>query len=189
MAEIKINVKMKVEQVVKDLDALGKDIVNDLKKQIGIFAKSVHNEGLRLADQRLKTSASLWKDNFKFQKTGDIYEVYLVDESLANDYEEGFEGFDMKPGFLGSSKAKKGKNGSIYFDVPFHIQPMAKTPAGANITDMRSAVAAVLKDETVSKKIEEYNKGAAGYRDWETDRKSTRLNSSHSAKSRMPSSA
>ena len=27
------------------------------------------------------------------------------------------------------------------------------------------------------------------YRDWETDRKSTRLNSSHSAKSRMPSSA
>ena len=29
----------------------------------------------------------------------------------------------------------------------------------------------------------------ASYRDWETDRKSTRLNSSHSAKSRMPSSA
>ena len=29
----------------------------------------------------------------------------------------------------------------------------------------------------------------AMYRDWETDRKSTRLNSSHSAKSRMPSSA
>ena len=27
------------------------------------------------------------------------------------------------------------------------------------------------------------------YRDWETDRKSTRLNSSHSAKSRMPASA
>ena len=30
---------------------------------------------------------------------------------------------------------------------------------------------------------------AGMYRDWETDRKSTRLNSSHSAKSRMPSSA
>ena len=30
---------------------------------------------------------------------------------------------------------------------------------------------------------------SARYRDWETDRKSTRLNSSHSAKSRMPSSA
>ena len=31
--------------------------------------------------------------------------------------------------------------------------------------------------------------GKRSYRDWETDRKSTRLNSSHSAKSRMPSSA
>ena len=33
------------------------------------------------------------------------------------------------------------------------------------------------------------DKNARAYRDWETDRKSTRLNSSHSAKSRMPSSA
>ena len=33
------------------------------------------------------------------------------------------------------------------------------------------------------------NSVGGDYRDWETDRKSTRLNSSHSAKSRMPSSA
>ena len=33
------------------------------------------------------------------------------------------------------------------------------------------------------------NPSSSWYRDWETDRKSTRLNSSHSAKSRMPSSA
>ena len=36
-------------------------------------------------------------------------------------------------------------------------------------------------------KLIQHLKGA--YRDWETDRKSTRLNSRHSAKSRMPSSA
>ena len=34
-----------------------------------------------------------------------------------------------------------------------------------------------------------FDQQAVLYRDWETDRKSTRLNSSHSAKSRMPSSA
>ena len=34
-----------------------------------------------------------------------------------------------------------------------------------------------------------FEKRTGDYRDWETDRKSTRLNSSHSAKSRMPSSA
>ena len=41
--------------------------------------------------------------------------------------------------------------------------------------------------------VDEYNSSNGWsvnpYRDWETDRKSTRLNSSHSAKSRMPSSA
>ena len=37
--------------------------------------------------------------------------------------------------------------------------------------------------------VEKKPKPIVGYRDWETDRKSTRLNSSHSAKSRMPSSA
>ena len=43
----------------------------------------------------------------------------------------------------------------------------------------------------VGGKIEEGESplNAKTYRDWETDRKSTRLNSSHSAKSRMPSSA
>ena len=37
--------------------------------------------------------------------------------------------------------------------------------------------------------IKRVTRSIARYRDWETDRKSTRLNSSHSAKSRMPSSA
>ena len=36
---------------------------------------------------------------------------------------------------------------------------------------------------------QQYNKDTEKYRDWETDRKSTRLNSSHSGESRMPSSA
>ena len=43
--------------------------------------------------------------------------------------------------------------------------------------------------EEIHLTIIEQNGTNAMYRDWETDRKSTRLNSSHSAKSRMPSSA
>ena len=55
-----------------------------------------------------------------------------------------------------------------------------------------------VNEEKYSKAMGKYNKEIAtlalkvinkAYRDWETDRKSTRLNSSHSAKSRMPSSA
>ena len=37
--------------------------------------------------------------------------------------------------------------------------------------------------------IQYNNYDIQGYRDWETDRKSTRLNSSHRSLSRMPSSA
>ena len=39
------------------------------------------------------------------------------------------------------------------------------------------------------KRFEVTDIASAEYRDWETDRKSTRLNSSHSGESRMPSSA
>ena len=42
--------------------------------------------------------------------------------------------------------------------------------------------------QKAGKKVDDF-KYSEFYRDWETDRKSTRLNSSHSAKSRMPSSA
>ena len=42
-------------------------------------------------------------------------------------------------------------------------------------------------EEHLKSEMKQYN--IIMYRDWETDRKSTRLNSSHSAKSRMPSSA
>ena len=38
-------------------------------------------------------------------------------------------------------------------------------------------------------KLKDNNDIATNYRDWETDRKSTRLNSSHRSLSRMPSSA
>ena len=48
------------------------------------------------------------------------------------------------------------------------------------------------KYRTMPMSRDEFNEAqhnTGDYRDWETDRKSTRLNSSHSAKSRMPSSA
>ena len=41
----------------------------------------------------------------------------------------------------------------------------------------------------LQKKVNTLQKKNPSYRDWETDRKSTRLNSSHEIPSRMPSSA
>ena len=61
-----------------------------------------------------------------------------------------------------------------------------------DIVGQMTASDIVSKRELLRTQTEKYLKEkllALQYRDWETDRKSTRLNSSHSAKSRMPSSA
>ena len=65
---------------------------------------------------------------------------------------------------------------------------------GGNAQLVRSSNGLVRSlDLEITLSIEERNVNplppTTAYRDWETDRKSTRLNSSHSAKSRMPSSA
>ena len=53
-----------------------------------------------------------------------------------------------------------------------------------------------IEQQNADTRISEFNETARNnyknnrqYRDWETDRKSTRLNSSHITRSRMPSSA
>ena len=64
---------------------------------------------------------------------------------------------------------------------------------GATVNDMIDWAAwqmVVSLTEATGKPIFRHRDGfRKGYRDWETDRKSTRLNSSHRSLSRMPSSA
>ena len=55
----------------------------------------------------------------------------------------------------------------------------------SRLNDAKDAIVSNIQ----SKGITASGRTHKAYRDWETDRKSTRLNSSHSAKSRMPSSA
>ena len=56
--------------------------------------------------------------------------------------------------------------------------------AEKNMADLKK-----LEKRAAAELFRDNMQGCPPYRDWETDRKSTRLNSSHSAKSRMPSSA
>ena len=71
-------------------------------------------------------------------------------------------------------------------DVGHNSDIIAAKAAGEG-TQVHNAVEAFLNGEEITW-IDEWG-NAAGYRDWETDRKSTRLNSSHRSLSRMPSSA
>ena len=57
---------------------------------------------------------------------------------------------------------------------------------GEQAIELREIYAQGSKDDTT---VFGYQERYGDYRDWETDRKSTRLNSSHITRSRMPSSA
>ena len=67
----------------------------------------------------------------------------------------------------------------VYMDYNLHCRNLLCSPKVLDYDDPNK----ILLGEVILSEI------ADDYRDWETDRKSTRLNSSHSAKSRMPSSA
>lgn len=154
-----IRFKLNVDQITKNFDFLRKNLVEDIRKQIGILASEVYDQGLYYASKRLHQSFSIWKDGYKFNKIGDgIYEIYIEDGHLAENYENGYGNFDMKPGFLNSPKAKTTKDGfGKYLDIPFNI-----TPTPTNITDIKSAVSSVLVDTTINKRIEEFNQGSTG---------------------------
>ena len=84
-------------------------------------------------------------------------------------------------------------SGKFYasFVVPFEIPEKVEIKSSIGI-DLNSNHFVVLSDGSAVKNpkfLKEKEIRLRRYRDWETDRKSTRLNSSHSAKSRMPSSA
>ena len=93
------------------------------------------------------------------------------------------------------------EKGSIDFSKPVKLllehdrtRPIGKlmdiTADDAGIEATFKIAGTIAGDDSLLEAAEGLRDGfSETYRDWETDRKSTRLNSSHSAKSRMPSSA
>ena len=83
-------------------------------------------------------------------------------------------------------------------DAVYSVYPTRCVVTGRNLgkgSSDRRKIARLLKDktrdqlvQTIQKYVDDCKRDKV-YRDWETDRKSTRLNSSHSGESRMPSSA
>ena len=75
----------------------------------------------------------------------------------------------------------------ISLNVPQNYRAQIKAHFGVDVGENMSGMSTYVGGDSSSLDISEVVNTT--YRDWETDRKSTRLNSSHSAKSRMPSSA
>ena len=87
------------------------------------------------------------------------------------------------------SEELKTEKEKMWLDVMVTLELMLKEK---NVNIVRYILGLNKKTEIISdeiKRLQALKKQTETYRDWETDRKSTRLNSSHRSLSRMPSSA
>jgi len=163
----KIDIKIELQKLEKDIEQLSKDTISVLKAEVKEISKGTYTHAQRLAIEKLNTSRDVYLDNLEWKKVGtDVYEVYLVQGSKAEYFEDGMDAFNVRKG-LKSGSTKISKDGHKYRDIPFQVKPTAKDGTGTGtggqkITDIRSAVAATIKDKDITKKVREYNRNING---------------------------
>lgn len=160
---MKIDVNIELKKLKKDIKNLGEGVVNDMSNHIRAFSKTVYNEGVNLARQRLSGTYSKYVSNLKYSDLGNgVYVIFLVEGSIGDKLENGWSSYDMKPGFLSSPKVKMSKKGNPYIDIPLNIEPHSKRPSKQRVMDMRSAVDKVISDKTIKKRFEKFDSGSSG---------------------------
>jgi len=100
---------------------------NSLPQLIPMCAERIKTEWQKLARQNLHSTASIYADALQVEHQTNQSIVTLKGD-FPNALERGAPAFDMKPGFLGSSKAKRDAKGNTYFTVPMGL----KAPGSGN---------------------------------------------------------
>lgn len=125
---MEFSLKAKLADVGVNVDAISDEMKASFELALFGLAKGAQNEWIRLAQDRLGTSMEIYvnglrqAESFKILSGGNpAYEISLVGQ-MPNNFEYGMPSFDMKsvrPGWLGGSKAKIGKDGKKYVVIPF----------------------------------------------------------------------
>ena len=124
------SVKAKLQEKGISTDAFEDGMVEAFQLQCAQIAMAARAEWVRIAQSRLQTSRELYinglrqAESYKQEVSPDggmVIEIQLVGD-MPNNIEFGMGSFDMKsvrPGWLGGSKAKTGKDGKKYVTIPF----------------------------------------------------------------------
>lgn len=124
-----ISLKTKLEEMGINISTLDYTVIESFRAAVGNLAIAAQNYWVQTAQRKLHSSRETYinglrqAESFKSFSFGgvDAFEVQLVGR-MANNFEFGMESFDMKevrPGWLGGSKAKISKDGSKYATIPF----------------------------------------------------------------------
>lgn len=80
---------------------------------------ALYNEIREKASSDLRSTRPIYLRNLVQPDIGPLKGTIVLTGSLPNMLEQGATAFDMKEGFLKSSKAKQGKDGNKYLTIPF----------------------------------------------------------------------
>ena len=150
-----INFRLRAEELGKSFEGISQEVEATLNTAIAQLAQATYSEGIRLAQQRLKTSKQDYIRSLNLYDIGsNIYVISLTGDQ-ANYIEDGFQGFDQKPGLLNGPKAKISKKGTIYNTIPFTHNPYSKAPLNDKGTQLRSDLLKVIQANNLDKIIKD----------------------------------
>lgn len=156
-----ITLRSKLEDAGYDFNKMESGMERLFRRSLAGLAKAAQAEWVRIAQDRLSSSREIYvnglrqAESFEQRTVGgeSVYEISLVGD-MPNNMEFGMPSFDMKavrPGWLGGSKAKTGKDGSKYIVIPFRHS----TSSDARLGYSGKALKANLKNE-LKKEVKKY---------------------------------
>lgn len=144
------SVKIKAEELGKSLENLAEGVEAELNQAVADLATAAYANIIATAQAKLNSTRADYIRNLSFDRIGDNAFLISLDGDWATKLEEGFPGYDMKPGMLSSSKTvsvgsragepwvKRSKDGNRYAAVPFERKPFTKEAGRAG--DLASAI-------------------------------------------------
>lgn len=144
---------MRAEELGKSLENASKEIQAAVQIAVAQTARATFNNGVRLVNQKLKTSKADYLNNFFLDKLSDTSYVIWLQGKIPNMIESGFDSFDIKEGLLRSTKAKTGKDGKKWITVPFRIKPFSTAPLNLRQTLIRENALQNIKNQGLLKSI------------------------------------
>lgn len=147
-----LKVEIDIEKIASEFKKFELELTQELTEAVAGLAAMTHAKVIEDADQELKSTRELFKDNCKFEQLGpSLWSITILEPAMF--IEDGIDkDFDMKPGML--KNGKTGVNGNRYKIIPFDH---AKAPSrmGGYAKQVSKEIRAKLKKENVNfKKIE-----------------------------------
>lgn len=152
---IDFKIEVDAKKIASEFNEVAKEVEKDITKAVGALAASTHARALELATDKLKSTASMYKEALDFNKVGKNIWVVSLDMKKAGWLEDGRKSGFMEELLRGKS-SKVSAKGKRYAVVPFkhNKNPTEQTPKAQNLANQ---IKTFLKQEKVPYKKLEFN--------------------------------